>query len=209
MSVKTGPVVIKKYANRRLYNTGTSTYITLDDLAVMIRRGEEFSVQDAKTGDDLTHSVLTQIIFELENKQGENLLPNQFLRQLIAFYGDQMQTIVPDFLERSMSAFAQERDRIRKEAGSEKKASYSANEFAASMKMFEEQALRSLELWQQTWSAFSNVGARANSDVPCDDAPANGNDAEATSSSSGKKEELELLREQLAAMQKRLDALDG
>ena len=100
--------VIKKYANRRLYNTGTSTYVTLEDLAEMVKKGEDFTVQDAKTGDDITHPVLTQIIFELENKDGQNMLPIPFLRQLIAFYGDHMQMIVPSFLEQSLTAFSKE-----------------------------------------------------------------------------------------------------
>ena len=95
MSKKDGPVIIKKYANRRLYNTGTSTYVTLDDLAVMVKKGEDFTVQDAKSGDDITHSVLTQIIFEQESKTGNTLLPVSFLRQLISFYGDQLQMVVP------------------------------------------------------------------------------------------------------------------
>src|SRR6185503_17406767 len=99
MAAKDDPIVIKKYANRRLYNTGTSTYVTLEDLADMVKRGEDFTVQDAKSGDDITHPVLTQIIFELENKNGQNMLPIPFLRQLISFYGDQMQMIVPSFLE--------------------------------------------------------------------------------------------------------------
>ena len=108
-------VVVKKYANRRLYNTGTSTYVTLEDLAEMVKRGEEFTVQDAKTGEDITHSVLTQIIFELENKEGQNMLPIPFLRQLIAFYGDQMQMVVPTFLEQSLKSFSVEQDRIREQ----------------------------------------------------------------------------------------------
>ena len=108
MPAKDDPVVIKKYANRRLYNTGTSTYVTLEDLAEMVKRGEDFAVQDAKSGEDITHPVLTQIIFELENKEGQNMLPVSFLRQLISFYGDQMQMVVPSFLEQSMIAFAKE-----------------------------------------------------------------------------------------------------
>src|SRR6266699_2478244 len=89
-----GPVTIKKYANRRLYNTGTSTYVTLEDLATMVKNGEDFAVFDAKTGVDITRSVLTQIIFEQENKEGtQNLLPINFLRQLIRFYGDSMQML--------------------------------------------------------------------------------------------------------------------
>jgi polyhydroxyalkanoate synthesis repressor PhaR len=88
------PVTIKKYANRRLYNTGTSTYVTLEDLAVMVKSGDDFVVYDAKTGEDITRSVLTQIIFEQENK-GTNLLPINFLRQVIRFYGDSMQLLLP------------------------------------------------------------------------------------------------------------------
>ena len=115
MAAKDDPIVIKKYANRRLYNTGTSTYVTLEDLAEMVKKGEDFTVQDAKTGDDITHPVLTQIIFELENKDGHNMLPIPFLRQLIAFYGDQMQMIVPSFLEQSMLAFSKEQERFREQ----------------------------------------------------------------------------------------------
>ncbi len=96
------PITIKKYANRRLYNTGTSTYVTLEDLAAMVKTGEDFVVFDAKTGEEITRSVLTQIIFEQENKQGQNLLPITFLRQLIRFYGDSMQMLVPRYLEVSI-----------------------------------------------------------------------------------------------------------
>src|SRR6266436_3312264 len=95
------PVTIKKYANRRLYNTGTSTYVTLEDLGAMVKAGEDFVVFDAKSNDDITRQVLTQIIFEQENK-GQNLLPIQFLRQLIRFYGDSIQSLVPSFLEFSL-----------------------------------------------------------------------------------------------------------
>ena len=106
--------VIKKYANRRLYHTGTSSYVTLDDLAVMVKKGEEFVVSDAKTGDDITRSVLTQIIFELEGKEGQQtLLPVAFLRQLIGYYGDQMQGLVPSYLEHSMQHFTKEQQQLR------------------------------------------------------------------------------------------------
>ena len=98
------PITIKKYANRRLYNTGTSAYVTLEDLATMVKAGENFVVFDAKTGEDITRSVLAQIIFEQENKEGQSLLPIAFLRQLIRFYGDSMQMLVPRFLEQSMSS---------------------------------------------------------------------------------------------------------
>jgi len=106
------PVTIKKYANRRLYNTGTSTYVTLEDLANMVKEGEDFVVYDAKNGDDITHSVLTQIIFEQENK-GQNLLPIAFLRQIIRFYGDSMQMMVPRYLEMSIDSFTKEQGKFR------------------------------------------------------------------------------------------------
>lgn len=106
------PVVVKKYANRRLYNTESSTYITLDNLAEMVRGGRDFVVYDAKTGEDITRSVLTQIIVEEENK-GHNLLPTGFLRQLIGFYGDSMQNLVPKYLEEAMQSFAHQQEQMR------------------------------------------------------------------------------------------------
>ena len=107
------PIVIKKYANRRLYNTATSSYVTLDDLAKMVKAGNEFVVHDAKTGEDLTRAVLTQIIVEEEGK-GQNLLPISFLRQLISLYGDSMQFMVPRYLEQAMSSFAANQEQMRK-----------------------------------------------------------------------------------------------
>jgi polyhydroxyalkanoate synthesis repressor PhaR len=107
------PVVVKKYANRRLYNTEASSYVTLDDLAVMVRKGRDFVVYDAKSGDDITRSVLTQIIVEQEAK-GENLLPIPFLRTLIGYYGDNMQTMVPRYLEFAMGAFARQQEQVRR-----------------------------------------------------------------------------------------------
>jgi polyhydroxyalkanoate synthesis repressor PhaR len=107
------PIVIKKYANRRLYNTATSSYVTLDDLAKMVKAGSEFVVHDAKTGEDLTRAVLTQIIVEEEQK-GQNLLPINFLRQLISLYGDSMQFMVPRYLEQAMSSFTKNQEQMRK-----------------------------------------------------------------------------------------------
>jgi len=107
------PVVVKKYANRRLYNTATSSYVTLDDLAKLIKEGGDFVAHDAKTGEDITRSVLTQIIVEQEQK-GQNLLPISFLRQLISLYGDSMQFLVPGYLEQAMLAFAQNQEQMRK-----------------------------------------------------------------------------------------------
>ena len=105
-------MVVKKYANRRLYNTESSSYITLDNLADMVRQGRDFVVYDAKTGEDITRGVLTQIIVEQESK-GRALLPTAFLRQLIGFYGDQMQSMVPRFLEQAMGALAEQQEQMR------------------------------------------------------------------------------------------------
>ncbi len=107
------PVVVKKYANRRLYNTESSSYITLDTLAEMVREGRDFVVYDAKTGEDITRSVLTQIIVEEESK-GRAMLPTGFLRQLIGFYGDSMQSVVPKYLENAMTAFARQQEKVSK-----------------------------------------------------------------------------------------------
>src|SRR5438874_2557188 len=107
------PVVVKKYANRRLYNTAASTYVTLEDLAKMIKDGGNFVAYDAKSGEDITRSVLTQIIVEQEHK-GQNLLPTSFLRQLISLYGDSMQFLVPGYLEQAMIAFARNQEQMRK-----------------------------------------------------------------------------------------------
>jgi polyhydroxyalkanoate synthesis repressor PhaR len=109
------PITIKKYANRRLYNTGTSTYVTLEDLARMVKEGTDFVVYDAKTGEDITRPVLGQIIFEQEGKDGQGLLPITFLRQLIRFYGDSMQMLVPSYLEFSLGKFVSEQQKMREQ----------------------------------------------------------------------------------------------
>lgn len=106
------PTIIKKYANRRLYDTGRSSYVTLDDLCEMVQEGHDFIVHDAKTGEDLTRSVLTQIIVEQESR-GQNLLPTNFLRQLIGFYGDNIQGVVPNYLEHTLDIFAKNQEQIR------------------------------------------------------------------------------------------------
>jgi len=111
---ETPPVVIKKYANRRLYNTATSSYVTLEDLSRMVKQRAEFVVYDAKTGEDITRAVLTQIIVEEEQKGGQNMLPISFLRQLIGLYGDSMQWLVPRYLEHAMSSFARNQEQMRK-----------------------------------------------------------------------------------------------
>lgn len=199
MAVKDEPVVIKKYANRRLYNTGTSTYVTLEDLATMVKQGEEFTVQDAKTGDDITHPVLTQIIFELENKDGQNMLPVSFLRQLISFYGDQMQMIVPSFLEQSMMAFAKEQERFREQMKTAfgKTPVDSMMKMTTPMKAFEDQARRNMEMFQNAMRLFTPFpGAAAPVDAPSKkDAP------------EGKSDDLQELKEQIAAMQRKIDSM--
>ncbi|QQM30337.1 polyhydroxyalkanoate synthesis repressor PhaR [Martelella lutilitoris] len=115
MPVKDGPTAIKKYANRRLYNTGTSSYVTLEDLADMVKQGEDFTVQDAKSGEDITHTVLTQIIFEQEAKSGQGILPVSFLREIIGYYGDQMQAMLPGFLDNAMKAFSEQQAHMREQ----------------------------------------------------------------------------------------------
>ncbi|WP_159586245.1 polyhydroxyalkanoate synthesis repressor PhaR [Chelativorans xinjiangense] len=195
MPGKDDPVVIKKYANRRLYNTGTSTYVTLEDLAEMVKRDEDFVVQDAKTGDDITHSVLTQIIFELENdKNGQNMLPISFLRQLISFYGDQMQMVVPSFLEQSMLAFAKEQERLREQMTQAfgKTPMGDMMQMNAPMKMVEEQTRRNIEMFQQAMRMFS----------PTPPGGSNGPREEA-----GEAGDLKELREQVAAMQRKIDSM--
>ena len=112
-AASTQPVVVKKYANRRLYNTESSSYVTLDDLAGMVRQGRDFVVYDAKSGDDITRSVLTQIIVEEESK-GRSLLPESFLRHLIGFYGDSLQTVLPRYLDVAMNGFARQQVQMRR-----------------------------------------------------------------------------------------------
>ncbi|AZO21257.1 MULTISPECIES: polyhydroxyalkanoate synthesis repressor PhaR [unclassified Mesorhizobium] len=196
MAAKDDPIVIKKYANRRLYNTGTSTYVTLEDLADMVKKGEEFTVQDAKTGDDITHPVLTQIIFELENKDGQNMLPIPFLRQLIAFYGDQMQMIVPSFLEQSMIAFSKEQERFREQMkGAFGKAPMDM--MKTPMKALEEQTRRNVEMFQNAMRMFTPFPtAGSNSAAPTE-----------PPKKEEKSDDLQELKAQIAAMQRKLDTM--
>lgn len=155
MAKADGEIVIKKYANRRLYNTGTSTYVTLEDLAKMVKKGEEFTVQDAKSGEDITHSVLTQIIFEQESKTGNTLLPISFLRQLISYYGDQMQMVVPSFLEHSMKAFTEQQSQMREQMTRAFGESPISKNLQAPMQLVEEQVKRNTEMFHQAMQMFS------------------------------------------------------
>jgi len=181
------PVTIKKYANRRLYNTGTSSYVTLEDLATMVKAGEDFVVFDAKTGEDITRSVLAQIIFEQENKQGQSLLPITFLRQLIRFYGDSMQMLVPRYLEQSMQSFTGQQDKFREQM---------AQAFgAAGFGPLEEQVRRNMEMFEKTFAmltpfATGGAGKGAGSNKP--------------QSGGG---EVDELKRQLEEMQKRIERL--
>ncbi len=201
MAAKDEPVVIKKYANRRLYNTGTSTYVTLEDLAEMVKKGEEFTVQDAKTGEDITHPVLTQIIFELENKDGQNMLPVSFLRQLIAFYGDQMQAVVPSFLEQSMIAFSKEQERFREQMkGTFGKSPMDMMKIATPMKVIEEQTRRNMEMFQNAMRLFTPF-------PPAGSAPAQAPAEPARKEAPEKGDDLQELKEQIAAMQRKLDTM--
>ncbi|MEX0406218.1 polyhydroxyalkanoate synthesis repressor PhaR [Aquibium sp. LZ166] len=201
MPVKDDPVVIKKYANRRLYNTGTSTYVTLEDLAEMVKKGEDFKVQDAKSGDDITHPVLTQIIFELENKDGQNMLPVPFLRQLISFYGDQMQMVVPSFLEQSMIAFAKEQERFREQMKSTMaKSPMEMMNVATPIKALEEQTRRNIEMFQNAMRLFTPF--------PPQGGPAAGAEPEEQPEPAAQSgDELKELKEQIAAMQRKIDRM--
>jgi polyhydroxyalkanoate synthesis repressor PhaR len=180
----TGTVIIKKYANRRLYNTETSSYITLDHLALMTREGRDFKVIDAKSEDDITHNVLTQIIME-EETRGQTMLPVSFLRQLIALYGDSMQSMVPQYLEASMDAFRRNQTQFR-----------AAMEGAFSGGPFAEIAKRNLEMFEVAASAFKTKGGEA---VP--------GAAPAAPAAAGRDDELVALKEQLAGLQAQIEKL--
>jgi polyhydroxyalkanoate synthesis repressor PhaR len=183
------PTTIKKYANRRLYNTGTSTYVTLEDLASMVKEGEDFLVYDAKTGEDITRSVLAQIIFEQENKAGQNLLPTTFLRQLIRFYGDSMQMVVPKYLEQSIDTLTREQEKFRKQLTN----TFSGTPFAP----LEEHVRRNMELFQQTFSMFKPFVPRAPGSEP-DKVP------EPAADDNGN---IDDLRKQMKEMQERLERM--
>jgi len=180
------PITIKKYANRRLYNTGTSTYVTLEDLAAMVKTGEDFVVYDAKTGEDITRSVLAQIIFEQENKEGQSLLPITFLRQLIRFYGDSMQMLVPRFLEQSIDSLTKEQGKFREQITQ----AFGVGAFGS----LEDQVRRNMEMFEKTFAMFAPF--------------ARGQSKPADKTTSGSNE-MDDLKRQLDEMQRRLDKLGG
>ena len=182
-------VVIQKYANRRLYNKATSSYITLDDLAGMVREGVDFVVYDAKTGEDITRKVLTQIIFE-EESRGQNLLPIQFLRQLIRFYGDQMQAFLPSYLELSLDSFIRQQERLR---------SQFTSITPAVLPGYEDQVRQNLALFDRAMKMFSPFTYRNDETDP---AP-----PPAAPAAEPARDDLSELRKQMAAMQEQLAAL--
>jgi polyhydroxyalkanoate synthesis repressor PhaR len=196
---KTAPqsaVVIKKYANRRLYNTSTSTYVTLDDLATMVKGGTDFLVYDAKTGEDITRSVLTQIIFEEESK-GTNLLPINFLRQLIRFYGDSMQAFVPGFLEFSLENLGKEQEKLT----SQMLETWGQDPFKA----MQETAARNMTMFNDAMKVFNPFAAAMGgvAGAPGTVPPPPGTRPQPAPA----KDDLQALKEQLAAMQRKLDTI--
>ena len=185
-------IVIQKYANRRLYNKATSSYITLDDLAKMVKEGVNFEVRDAKTGEDITRKVLTQIIFD-EEARGQNLLPIQFLRQLIGFYGDRMQAFLPSFLELSLDSFIRQQERLRTQVV----------QATPGVHLFDEQIRQNMALFDRAMKMFTPFAYRA------EDA---GTGTTATPAPAAKAEPppsdaLDDLKKQMAAMQAQLAEL--
>ncbi|MEX2200442.1 MAG: polyhydroxyalkanoate synthesis repressor PhaR [Dongiaceae bacterium] len=195
---QTGPITIKKYANRRLYNTATSSYVTLDHLCQMVKDGVEFTVFDAKTGEDITRQVLTQIIVEEESKGGQNLLPLNFLRQLIKFYGDNLQFLVPRYLEHSMESFARNQEQMRKAM---------QDSFGGMFPFgrFEEMGKQNLALFEQAmqmFNPFRAAGAPGATGAPEREAmPDIAGQAKKAADS------VEALRQQLEQLQEKIDAL--
>lgn len=192
------PVKIKKYANRRLYNTATSSYVTLDHLCQMVKQGTDFVVHDAKTGEDITRSVLTQIIVEEEGKSGQNMLPVSFLRQLISFYGDNLQALVPRYLENSMSAFARNQEQMRTAMS---QAFGGIFPFPSSVGAMEEMGKQNLALFQNAMKMWGLAAVPGAGEAPAGDASATA----APAAKAG--ESIDLLRQQLEAMQSQLEAL--
>jgi len=190
------PTVIKKYANRRLYNTGTSTYVTLEDLAEMVKAGEDFVVFDAKSGDEITRSVLTQIIFEQESK-GQNLLPITFLRQLIRFYGDSIQNLIPTYLDFSIESLVREQEKFR---GQMTNAFGPAAFGPASLS---DTVRRNTEMFEQAMRMFLPFGGGVAGARP-GQAPS----APASAEPQAERSDFDQLRKQLEDMQKRLDKID-
>ena len=193
MAKSEDPVIIKKYANRRLYNTGTSAYVTLEDLAGMVKKGEDFVVFDAKTGEEITRSVLTQIIFEQENKEGQNLLPITFLRQLIRFYGDSMGMLVPRYLDISIASLTREQEKFRNQMAQ----AFGGSPFGA----LEEQVRRNMEMFERAFAMFTPFARPAGSSTSAAEP-----EPEKTAPKGG---DIDDLKRQLEEMQRKVDKLSG
>lgn len=197
-------IVIKKYANRRLYNTETSQYVTLDDLGSMVRADKDFVVYDAKTGDDLTHSVLTQIIVEQESRNdGQNMLPTPFLRQLIRFYDDQIGRMVPSYLQFSLENLVKEQEKIR----SQFTAAFTNP--AAAFEAYQEQARKNMAMFEQAVAMWTSFGAAAQPgarpvEMASGDKPKLGS---VPTSESPSRDEISELKAQLESMQRSLEKL--
>ncbi len=186
------PVAIKKYANRRLYHTGTSSYVTLEDLAEMVKKGDDFVVYDAKSNEDITRSVLTQIIFEQEAKEGQSLLPIAFLRQLIRFYGDSMQMLVPSYLEFSIDKLTSEQQKFRDQMGSA--LGTTGLPGSEMFSVMEEQTRKNMTMFSQALTMFNPFVA--------------GGVAKAAEAAPAKEAgDLDGLKKQLQDMQRQLDSL--
>jgi polyhydroxyalkanoate synthesis repressor PhaR len=189
------PVIIKKYANRRLYNTDTSTYVTLEDLAEMVRAERDFVVYDAKTGEDLTHAVLTQIIVEQESR-GTNLLPIGFLRQLIRFYGDSMQKLVPSYLEFSLDSLTKQQEQYRRRF---------AHAFGnAAFDAMQEQVRKNFDAFERALGMFAPFGDAANTSGGGLEEGAEGGERTQAKPS---EDDIDTLKAELQAMQQRLEKL--
>lgn len=195
-----GPITIKKYANRRLYNTATSSYVTLEHLRDMVKEGVEFNVYDAKTNEDITRSVLAQIIFEEEGKSGQNLLPIRFLRQLIQFYGDRMQAFVPSYLELSMESLAKNAETMRQNF---------ADALGGKMAIpgFEDLARQNVQMFQRAMKMFSPFGRFGGSQGGRgEDSPAPAA-ADEPAQPARADEEISELKSQIDEMRRQLEAL--
>lgn len=190
---KPDPIIIKKYANRRLYDTSASRYVTLDHLRELVREGRDFKVMDAKSSEDLTRGVLAQIIFEEESK-GETLLPVEFLRQLITFYGDSMQSVVPSYLQMSMEAFAHQQQAMRDKMSGAMGGAMGGS----SMAMLEEQTKRNMAMFQQAMQMFTPFSTGAA--MPDQPAPS-------PAAEPAKADDVQSLRDELEAMRQKLDQL--
>ena len=189
------PVVIKKYANRRLYNTQTSSYVTLDHLCEMVKDGVEFEVRDARTGEDITRSVLTQIIFEEENK-GQNLLPIRFLRQLIRMYGDSLQAFVPGYLDLSMESFTKNQEQMRNRM---------AEALGDGTQVFQEMTRQNLAMFERAMKMFSPFTPQGRPANEAESPPRGGNGG--TEPPPKRSDEIGELKSEIEAMRRQLQEL--